>query len=89
MKINKDYKIKNIAGEKVIIQQGEYESDLTKIISFNASSEWLWSLFYDKEFTVEDVQQALLSRYQVDESQAKIDAEKWVHKLKENNLIQE
>lgn len=89
MRINKKYKIKDIAGEKVIILQGKYGSDLTKIISFNESSEWLWNLFYEKDFSVEDVKQALLSRYDVEDAQAENDAYKWVEKLKEILLIEE
>jgi len=89
MRINKKYKIKDIAGEKVIILQGKYGADLTKILSFNSSSTWLWELFLDTNFTEEDVKQALLNHYEVDENQAEIDARKWREKLKQIHLIEE
>jgi hypothetical protein len=88
MRINKNHKIKNIAGEKVIILQGEYGTDFTKIISFNASSEWLYELYSDKEFTENDIKQSLLSRYNVAEIQAEEDAHKWIEKLKKYHLIE-
>ena len=88
MRINKKYKVRNIAGEKVVIMQGEYGVDFTKIISFNETSDWLWHLFIDKEFTLEDVQKALLARFDVSLECAEEDAKKWMDKLLMYHLIE-
>ena len=42
MKIKEQYKVREMAGEHVIIMQGKHGSDLTKIISLNQSALYLW-----------------------------------------------
>mgnify|MGYP000967457170 CR=1 FL=1 len=88
MRINKKYKIRDIAGEKIVIIQGEYGVDFTRIISLNKTSDWLWQLFIDKEFNLEEIKEALLSRFNVDAEQAASDAKAWVNKMLEYDLIE-
>lgn len=88
MRINKKYKIRDIAGEKIVIIQGEYGVDFTRIISLNQTSDWLWQLFIDKEFNLEEIKEALLSRFNVDAEQAASDAKAWVNKMLEYDLIE-
>ncbi|MBP7102843.1 MAG: PqqD family protein [Bacteroidales bacterium] len=89
MRINKKYKVREIAGEKIVIIQGEYGVDFTRIISLNQTSNWLWQLFIDKEFKLEDIKEALLSRFNVGDDQAMSDAKAWVDKMLEYNLIED
>ena len=37
MKFKKEYKVRNIAGENVIIMQGELGSDATRVVALNLS----------------------------------------------------
>lgn len=87
MKINSAYKVRKMAGESVIIMQGRFGVDMTRVISLNESSLYLWEALQDREFEVEDVVSLLLERYDVDQERAKVDAEAWVNRLKECNLI--
>ena len=87
MKIKEQYKVREMAGEHVIIMQGKHGSDLTKIISLNESALYLWNELQGKEFSVEDVKQVLLDNYEVEEATAARDAEAWIAKLAECNLI--
>lgn len=89
MRINNKYKLRKIAGESVVIMQGAYGVDLTKIISFNETSEWLWNELTDKEFTQNEVEALLMSKYEVEETMAKKDASAWVEKLLKYNLIEQ
>ena len=41
MKIKEGYKIRNIAGEHVIVSIGTLNVNLTKVVSLNPSSVWL------------------------------------------------
>ncbi|MBQ5623149.1 MAG: PqqD family protein, partial [Alistipes sp.] len=52
------------------------------------SALMLWNALYDKEFEAKDVVALLLDRYEVEESQAKADAQKWIDTLKECKLIE-
>ena len=42
MKIKSQYKVREMAGENVVIMQGKGTSDLTRIISLNESALYLW-----------------------------------------------
>lgn len=43
MKIREEYKVREMAGEHVVIMQGRLGVDMTKIISLNESALYLWN----------------------------------------------
>ena len=81
MRIKEGLEIRNIAGEKVLIMQGRYGVDMTKVISFNTTAEWLWNSLYGQTFSSEDVSRLLIERFQVDAETAEVDAKKWIDQL--------
>lgn len=87
MKIDSKAKVRDIAGEKVVIMQGRLGADLTRIIQLNGSSVWLLEQLADRDFEVADVVGLLISRYDVDEQTATTDAAKWVEQLRENKIV--
>ena len=89
MKIDSKVKVRDIAGEKVVIMQGHLGADLTRIVQLNGSSQWLLEQLAGREFEVADVVALLTSRYDVDEQTAATDAEKWVEQLREQQMIAE
>ena len=76
-----------MAGENVVIMQGKAGSDMTRIISLNASSLLLWNELQGKEFEVADVVNILVDAYEIDAEIAERDAKAWVEKLQECGLI--
>ena len=87
MKIKKGLKIRNIAGEKVLIMQGRVGADMTKLVSFNHTAEWLWNCFIDKEFTEDDVINLLIEKYKIDSDTATSDARIWIEQLLSCNAL--
>lgn len=88
MKIKEQYKVREMAGEHVIIMQGKHGSDLTKIISLNESALYLWGELCGKEFDVESVASLLVERYGIDMQLAMQDAERWIEKLVECSVAE-
>ena len=86
MKIKEQYKVREMAGEHVIIMQGKHGSDLTKIISLNQSALYLWNELQGKEFDTEVVADMLVERYGIDKGVATTDAERWIERLRECNI---
>ncbi len=78
MKLREEYKVREMAGEHVVIMQGRYGADMTRIISLNESALYLWNELQGKEFT---------ARYEIDSETALRDAAAWVEKLKECRLV--
>lgn len=87
MKISGKYKLRQMAGENVVIKHGEYGGDMTKIISLNSTSLFLWNRFYGKEFSTFDIADALKHEYGISETTAVNDAQNWCRSLKECGLI--
>lgn len=88
MKIKEGYKIRDIAGEHVIVSVGQLHVNLTKIISLNDTSVWLWEQLEGKTFDADTVTDLLVSHYEVDRPTALTDAEAWIASLKKAELIE-
>lgn len=87
MKINSNYKLREIAGETIIVNQGTEGVDMTRIISLNSSAKCLYEQLADKEFTLEDAAKVLVDTYGIDSKKAEEDAAKWVDALKNCKVI--
>lgn len=89
MKIKEQYKIREMAGEQVVIMQGHHGSDLTRIISLNESALYLWRAIEGKSFTIDTIAGLLAEHYGIDDEIAQRDAQRWVAKLEDCGLIED
>ena len=87
MKINSKFKLRKIAGETIIVNQGISGANLTRIISLNESASLLYEELAEKEFTITDVENILKSNYEVDDTTAAKDSAAWVEALKKCCVI--
>jgi hypothetical protein len=88
MKIKQQYKVREMAGEHVVIMQGKFGTDMTRIISLNESALYLWNAICDKEFNTDIVANLLAEHYGIDDEVALRDATRWVDKLDECGLLE-
>lgn len=88
MRIKQGYKVREIAGENVVIMSGIQGADMTCIITLNESALLMWNALNEKDFSLADAQRVLLENYQVEDSVALADAQKWVAKLQEAGLVE-
>ncbi len=89
MKLKNDCKVRSIAGENVIVRIGEHNVNMTRIVSLNDTSLWLWNELQGKEFDAKTVAGLLTSQYEVTEEVALADAQKWIESLVEADLTEE
>ncbi len=88
MKIKQGYKVRDIAGENVVIMQGKAGADMTRIITFNDSALLLWNELLGRDFGVEDAVRVLTDNYDVDTAVAERDARAWIERLAECKLVE-
>lgn len=88
MKIKEQYKVREMAGEHVVIMQGRYGSDLTRIISLNDSALYLWRAIEGKEFDTNIIAELLTEQYGIDDQVATTDAQRWIDKLNDCGLLE-
>ena len=73
MKINPNYKLREIAGETIVVNQGTAGMDMTRIISLNVSARLLYESLAEKEFTTEDAAHILTATYGIGHEQVFFD----------------
>lgn len=88
MKINPNYKIREVAGETIVVNQGTTGMDMTRIISLNASAKLLYESLANKDFTIEDVAAILVQSYNIPQEMALKDAVVWADALKKCKIIE-
>ena len=89
MKIRHDVKIREMAGEHIVVMPGRYGADMTRVVALNASSLYLWEALGDRDFTVEDAARLLVERYDVDDATALRDAGAWLERLRECGVVED
>lgn len=87
MKINSNYKLRSVAGETIVVNQGVTGTDMTRIISLNASAKLLYEQLMNKDFTLEDAANVLEETYGIGHEQAMTDAGKWAESLRNCGVI--
>lgn len=70
MKIKKGFVLREMCGENIVAAEGLENINFNKLISLNESAAYLWKELENKEFTVEDMAESLISRYGIDKELA-------------------
>lgn len=89
MHIDNSYKVRQVAGENLIVKQGKTHADMTKVISLNSSALLLWNELQGKEFTQADAAGVLVAHFGIAQEQADIDAGRWIDSLVNCGVIVE
>ena len=87
MKISEKYKVREMAGEHIIVMPGRYGADMTRVVALNATSLYLWEQLAGREFDLDEVVRLLVAQYEIDPETARTDAEKWVEQLHKCGIL--
>lgn len=87
MHIKENYKVRQIAGENLVVNQGKDHSDMTKVISLNTTALLLWEALQGKDFTADDAAEVLVGRFGISKEQAQADAGRWIESLTRCGVI--
>ena len=88
MKINTNYKLREVTGETIVVNQGKAGADMTRIISLNASAKLLYERLQGGEFALEDAAKVLEETYGIGHEQAMKDAAVWAESLQKCKVIE-
>lgn len=88
MKLKDGLILREVAGQYVIVPIGKRVQEVTSIVYISASGAYLWGYMNENDFEVEDLVQRIMSHYTgVTKEQATADIEKFLEKLKNNNIL--
>lgn len=80
MKRSENFLLREVAGTLVVVPVGAAVSAFPGMITLNAVGAYIWELL-ETEQTVDSIVQAIMDRYEVEETQAQADVEKFLNKL--------
>lgn len=89
MRLNEDYKLRDVLGEKVLVAEGENSINYAYLISVNESAALVWESMLGREFSVDDVAALLTDNYEIDNDEAYCDAEALLVNWKRDGLASE
>jgi hypothetical protein len=87
MKINPSIKIRDVAGEHIVVMPGEMQTDLTRVIALNGSALLLYNALSGRDFELEDAVRVLTDEYDVSPDVARRDAQTLIDDMRKNNLL--
>ncbi len=86
MRIEKDFILREIAGDYIIIPTGRTVLDFNGLITVNEVGVTLWKMLQE-EVTLETLVQGVLAEYDVEEEVAREDIQEFLDKLAEGGIL--
>lgn len=86
MKLKKGFVMRDIAGETIVVPSGD-ELNLNMMITLNETAKFLWERL-EAGAEEDDLVQAMLAEYDVDEQTARLGVTGFVAKLKERGFLE-
>lgn len=87
MKISKEFALREIAGNYIVVPFGDNTVNFKAMITLNETGAFLWRQL-EKEKTKEELLTSMLEEYEVDSDTAKTDIIQFVERLKAANILE-
>ena len=88
MKIKDTYIVRNVAGENLVVPVGGKNINFNAVMTLNESAMLLWKTLATGA-DERDLVKALTDEYGIDEARAAADIDKFLNKLKENDILED
>ena len=89
MKIVEGFRFRNIGQEHIVTGEGLAQINFNKMISLNDSAAFLWERIEGRDFSVQDLADALVEEYEIDAETALRDSEAIARKWIEAGIVAE
>ncbi len=86
MKIKDGFKLREIAGNFIVVAVGSRVKEFNGVINLNEVSAFIWKKL-ESNTTEEEIVNALIQEYDVDKQTAEKDCKAFIEKLKEAKLL--
>lgn len=88
MKVNKNFVVRQIADEYIIVPIGEAVINFNGMVTVNEVGKFIWQQLYD-DLAQDELLQRIIQEYDIDEQTAAEDMEEFLEKLKQGGLLQQ
>ena len=88
MKIKKNYVIQKIADEYIVVPISEEADRVHGVIRLNETGAFLWSILENKKVSKEDLENAVMDKYNVDRHIAHRDIDYFLNKINDIGCLE-
>ena len=88
MKVDKEFILREIAGDYIIIPTGKTVLEFNGLITVNEVGVDIWNMLQE-DVTFEDLVQGILAEYDVEEEVAREDIQEFLNTLIEGGILKE
>ena len=89
MRIKKDFVLREVCGERVIMGEGLGAIDFGRLLCLNETAAWLWNQAQEMgDFTIEDLVKKLCEEYDVNAEEARQDVTDIITEWQSVNVIE-
>ena len=89
MRIKKDFILREVCGENVIIGEGLGAIDFGKLLALNGTAAWLWKQAQEMgDFTIESLADRLCEEYEVSAEEARQDVAEIIGEWQKVNVME-
>lgn len=89
MRIKSGFELRKICRENIVISHGLNNINFTKVVSLNESAAFIWDNIKDKDFSLEDMVNLIMTEYDVDDETARKDCSQLLTQWKEVGYIED
>lgn len=89
MKTLEGFRLRPLGREFIIVAENVAQVNFNKMVSLNQSAAYLWQSIEGKEFSVQDLADLLLEKYDIDAQTAYADSESIAAKWIEAGIVAE
>lgn len=86
MKLKKGFLLRELAGRIVVVPEGDV-LDMNLMISLNGTGRFLWERL-DQGASAQELKEALMEQYKVDEQRASADVEAFIQNLDKHGFLE-
>lgn len=89
MKLKDGFVLREVCNQKIVAAEGLENINFNKLLSLNSSAAYLWECVEGKEFSLEDLAQALVDKYGIDLELATQDSAKLLDSWRAAGVLDE
>ncbi|MCQ2095012.1 MAG: PqqD family protein [Bacteroidaceae bacterium] len=89
MRIKSGFELRKICRENIVISHGLNNINFTKVVSLNESAAFIWDNIKDKDFSLDDMVNLIMTEYDVDDETARKDCSQLLTQWKEVGYIED
>ena len=86
MKVEKEFVLREIAGDYIVIPTGKTVLEFNGLISLNEVGVSIWKML-QRDVTLDDLVRGILDEYDVEESVAREDIQEFLDKLEAGGIL--